>query len=101
LRLGVECDPPKVLRVIHVPMLVENKVRTGFLDDAGYVKLRDELPEYLRPLLVVDYHLGNGLGELLKLTWPQVDFKNNLIRLNPGTTKKDAAHLRADARVAA
>jgi integrase len=87
LRLGAECDPPKVLRVIHVPMLAENNVRTGFLEDAGYIKLRDELPEYLRPLLVVGYHLGNRLGELIRLTWPQVDFKNNQIRLDPGTTK--------------
>jgi len=87
LRLGAECDPPKVLRVIRVPMLTENNVRTGFLDDAGYVKLRDELPEYLRPLLVVGYHLGNRLGELLSLMWPQADFKNDLIRLDPGTTR--------------
>lgn len=87
LRLGAECDPPKVARVIRVAMLSEQNARTGFLDDAGYLRLRAGLPEYLRPLLVVGYHLGNRLGELRKLTWPQVDFKNQQIRLEPGTTK--------------
>jgi len=87
LRLGTECDPPKVLRVIHIPTLLEDNVRTGFLEDAGYLRLRVELPDYLKPLLVVGYHVGNRLGELLKLTWAQVDFSNCQIRLNPGTTK--------------
>ncbi len=85
--LGARCDPPKVARIVHVSMLTEDNVRTGFLDDAGYLALRNELPEYLRPIFVVAYHVGNRLGELRWLLWPQVDFDHNQIRLNPGTTK--------------
>lgn len=85
--LALRCDPPKVARVVHVPMLVEDNVRTGFLDDAAYVALRHELPEYLRPIFVMAYHVGNRLGELRWLLWSQVDFEQNQIRLNPGTTK--------------
>jgi integrase len=87
LALGAASDPPKVLRVIHVPMLPERNIRTGFLDDGGYLRLRQELPEYLRPLLVVGYHLGNRLGELRLLRWDWVDFANAQIQLPAGVTK--------------
>jgi integrase len=85
--LAARCEPSKVLRTIHVPMLVEDNVRTGFLDDEGYLRLRHELPEYLRPIFVVAYHVGNRLGELRKLIWQQLDFTNNQILLSPRTTK--------------
>jgi integrase len=86
-RLATQCDPPKVARVVHVPMLKEDNIRTGFLDDAGYVRLRHELPEYLRPLFVVAYHVGCRRGELVRMQWPQIDFNQGLITLMPGTTK--------------
>ena len=41
-----------------------------FLTHDGYLKLRDELPEDLRPLYVVGFHTGARLGELLSLKWP-------------------------------
>jgi len=87
LKLATQCDPPKLVRQIHIPMLQENNVRTGFLEDDGYLRLKAELPDYLKPLLVVGYHVGSRLGELLKLRWSQVDFVHSQIRLNPGTTK--------------
>jgi integrase len=86
-RLASKCDPPKVGRVVHVPMLREDNVRTNFLDDQGYLRLRQELPEYLKPLLVVGYHVGCRLGELKRLKWPQVDLDQGLITLLPGSTK--------------
>ncbi len=87
LTLALECDPPKVARAPYIRLLPENNVRTGFLDDKQYVKLRDELPEYLKPIFVVAYHLGNRLGELRYLRWDQVDLDRNQIRLNPTQTK--------------
>jgi integrase len=87
LKLATQCDPPKLVRQIHIPMLPENNVRTGFLEDNGYLRLKAELPDYLKPLLVIGYHVGTRLGELLKLRWSAVDFACNQIRLNPGTTK--------------
>ena len=89
LTLGAECDPPKVLRVPHIALLPERNVRTGFLDDAQYLRLRNELPDYLKPLFVTAYHTGNRLGELRYLRWTQVDFERAQIRLNPGETKND------------
>jgi integrase len=87
LSLASNCEPPKVARLIHIPMLMEDNVRSGFLDDVGYLRLRRELPDYLRPIFVVAYHVGNRIGELRRLSWTQVDFANDQIMLNPGTTK--------------
>jgi integrase len=87
LKLARQCDPPKVVREFFIPMLPEHNVRTGFLEDEGYLRLKAALPDYLKPLLVVGYHVGNRLGELLSLRWTEVDFINDQIRLNPGTTK--------------
>ena len=87
LSLATQSDPPKVLRAVHIPMLPEINTRVGFLDDEGYLCLRQELPDYLRPVFIVAYHVGNRLGELRQLEWPQVDFKNSMILLRPATTK--------------
>lgn len=87
LRLAAQCDPPKVARVIHIPMLTEDNIRTGFTEDAQYTRLLQELPEYLRALVVVGYHVGCRLGELLSLQWHQVDFDQNVITLLPGSTR--------------
>jgi integrase len=51
--------------------------------------LRDALPEEIRPLLVVAYHIGARMGELIRLKWRQVDLRALEIRLDPGTTKND------------
>jgi integrase len=85
--LAIKSDPPKVARELSITMLTEDNVRTGFLDDSGYLRVKEELPEYLRPLFVVGYHLGTRLGELRKLKWEQVDMAHRSIVLNPKQTK--------------
>ena len=87
--LGVKNDPPLLNRLIYVPTLAENNVRAGFLNHDNYIKLRNELPEAVRPLFVVGYHIVARLGELLSLRWPEVDLKAGRITLDPGTTKND------------
>lgn len=87
LSLARQCDPPKIVRAPYIRLLPENNVRIGFIDDKQYINLRDELPEYLKPIFVVAYHLGNRLGELRHLRWNQVDLDRNQIRLDPSQTK--------------
>jgi hypothetical protein len=69
LNLGRKCTPPKVSVIPHFPMVREENARQGFLSDQQYAKLRDILPDYLRPLFVVAYFTGVRLGELLAWTW--------------------------------
>lgn len=93
LALALECDPPKITRAPYIRLLPENNVRTGFLDDKQYLKLREELPQYLKPIFVVAYHLGNRLGELRYLRWGQVDLERKQIRLNATQTKNKKARV--------
>jgi integrase len=92
-RLAYQADPPIVARVPHIEKLPEHNVRTGLLDHAGYLRLRDLLPAPYRLLLAIGYHTGARLGELLGLRWSQVDFERGLIRLEAFNTKTRKARV--------
>jgi integrase len=81
--------PPKVLNVPYFPMVEETTVRKGFLTDEQYAKLRDALPQELKALFVTAYLTGIRKGELLGITWDQVDFELRTITLAKGETKND------------
>jgi integrase len=83
--LGYRAEPPLVAKVPYIARLPERNVRTGFLEHEQYKQLRDALPDYLKLLFVLGYHTGARLGELRRITWPQVEA--NRIVLYPGTTK--------------
>jgi integrase len=85
--LGARHTPPKVRTIPHIPKLKENNVRTGFFEYDEYVKLRDALPDDLKPLLIAGYYTGMRHGELHALQWHQVDIWSHRIVLDPGSTK--------------
>jgi integrase len=89
LNLGAQCTPPKVDRVPHIPMLKENNVRKGFFEHGEFVAVRDALPEYLKGLVTFAYKTGWRSSEITHLQWSQVDLKQGVVRLEPGTTKND------------
>lgn len=89
LNLGRKHTPPKISRLPHIPMLEENNVRKGFFEHEEYLRMKQALPEDLRPLLVFAYHTGCRKGEILSLWWDQVDLAERLVRLHPGATKND------------
>jgi len=84
LNLGRRHTPPKISRLPHIPMLEENNVRKGFFEHDEYLRMRQALPEDVRPLLVFAYHTGCRKGEILSLRWDQVDLSERLVRLHPG-----------------
>jgi integrase len=86
-RLGFEEDPPIVRRLPHILKLEEDNARQGFLTHAQYETLLAFLPERLRALFAVGYHVGTRKGELRKIKWPQVDFDAKCIRLQASQTK--------------
>ncbi len=86
-RLAIKCTPPKVALVPYIPMLKENNIRTGFFEDSMFEALLKELPEYIRPIATFGYITGWRKGEILNLTWRQIDFQDCTVRLEPGETK--------------
>ena len=49
LNLGRKCTPSKVTTIPYFPMGREENAREGILTDDQYFKMRDAVPNYLRP----------------------------------------------------
>lgn len=87
-RLGTECTPPKVRVVPHIPMLREDNVRRGFVEDADFTRLAAEASElWLRAFLELGFTYGWRCAELLSLRVRQVNMALGTIRLDVGSTK--------------
>jgi integrase len=87
--LGARRTPPLVLRVPYFPMLPENNVRSSFLDWPFYRAMRDQLPQRVRLLFVLAFHVGTRRIELLRLEWDQVEFARGVLKLAPMETKNN------------
>jgi integrase len=80
-----------VQRQVAVPVLEEDNVRQGFLEQDQYEKLLEEQPANLKALFVCGYHTGARKNELRRIQWPQVDFDGSVIRLPASQTKTKKA----------
>lgn len=89
--LGAQQTPPKVDRVPHIPMLKENNVRQGFFEAGDFQRLRNNLPDFLKPFVTFGYKTGWRYSEITGLTWSRVDLKENKVWLEAGMAKNDEA----------
>ncbi len=77
----------KVAGIPAFPRLDADRVRTGFFEDTDVDRVRAALPADLQVVLDFGWLTGWRKGEILALTWRQVDFAAGVVRLEPGTTK--------------
>ena len=87
-RLALENE--RIATVPKFPMLDESRnVRQGFLEPADFEKVRATIePEAYADAAAFAYITGWRVpSEVLPLSWDQVDMREGLIRIDPGTTK--------------
>ena len=87
---GKQSTPPTVHNVPHFPMLREDNVRQGFVEQQAFDRMADEAAKeglWMRLFVELAFTYGWRHGELINLHVRQVNFENRTIRLDTGTTK--------------
>lgn len=79
-RLAIEGN--LLVTMPKIKMLREDNVRRGFFERAEFEKVREALPEALRPIVTLAYYTGWRKEELLSLEWRQVDLTAGTITLD-------------------
>jgi integrase len=80
-RLALSSTPPKVTLIPKIEMLEEKNIRRGFFEHAEYLAVRNELQDYLKPVVECGYVYGGRKEEILSIEWPMVDMINGKINL--------------------
>jgi integrase len=75
-------NPVEKVSKLNVP-----NVRQVSIKEAEFVKLAEAADPLYRPILLVAYDTGMRLGEILNLTWSQVDLTAGTLRLGAADTK--------------
>jgi integrase len=58
---------------IRIKQLKENNKRDRVLSEEEYIRLLSYSPAHIKPIIKLAYHTGMRQGEILGLTWDQID----------------------------
>jgi integrase len=76
-----------------VKLLKENNVRDRLLSEGEYIRLLTTCCEHLKPIVKTAYYTAMRQGEIMGLTWGQIDLREGFIRLKPEDCKTNEARL--------
>lgn len=76
-----------------VRQLKENNARDRILSQEEYALLLAHCPAHLKPIVKLAYHTAMRRGEILNLTWGQLDLKEGFVKLAPEDTKTNEGRL--------
>jgi integrase len=85
---------------VTVEKLRVNNGRVRFLETDEVRRLEENLPEWLRPIVTFALFTGARRGEILKLTWNDVDTKRELLTFRD-TKNGETGHVEMNERVKA
>jgi integrase len=81
-----------------VPLPNPQNERDRVLNDEEWKNLYQAAKPHLRPILLIAYHLGQRLGEIVHLTWDRVDLKRGSSRCGSGYEDHEATTGAYDSR---
>ena len=79
--------------ISEVKKLPENNVRQRILTQDELEALLNACEPHLKPIIQVAYYMGMRRGEIINLTWPEVDLKKGFIRLSAERTKTNSSRV--------
>ncbi|HMK36358.1 MAG TPA: site-specific integrase, partial [Desulfomonilaceae bacterium] len=80
----VDANPARMVKRLSTRE-EEREVYLGFSDVNAMVEL---CPPWVRPIVLTGYYTGMRRGEVLGLTWKQVNLSTRVVRLGPQDTKE-------------